>query len=65
VAALIWHDNTPARVAREWLGLGAMHPKKRRLGIVLDAVYEADPGGSARRDLLVGVDEPGQAPLGM
>ncbi len=46
-AALIWHDNTPARVARSWLDLGAMHLMERRLGIVLDAVHEPDRGGGS------------------
>ena len=46
VAALIWHDNTPARVARERLDLGTMHLRERRLGIVLDAVHEPGTGVS-------------------
>ena len=59
VAALIWHDTTPGRVARERLGLGTMHLSKRPLGIVLDAVHESDHGRSARQNFLAGVDELG------
>jgi len=61
VAALIWHDNTPARVAGQRLDLGT---RERRLGIVLDVVHGPDLGGSVRRDLHAGVDELGHVPHG-
>jgi hypothetical protein len=42
--------------------VGTLHLRERGLGIVLDAVYKPNPGGSARLDLLAGVDELGEMP---